>query len=132
MARTRLLRACLLGLVLCALPPLTASAAGREAPDPALLDRLADTMAASFENTDRFDAEVWLKASDARLSRYLKNAEARLDLLHLVYREASRQDLDPDLVLAVMQIESAFDRFAISSAGRVLASTTISGCSGAS
>jgi len=107
----------LLGLALLTLVPLTAAGAGREAPDPALLDRLADTMAADFDDTDRFDAEVWLKASDARLSRYLERAEDRLDLLHLVYREAQRQRLDPDLVLAVMQIESAFDRFAISSAG---------------
>ena len=35
----------------------------------------------------------------------------------LVYREATRQKLDPDLVLAVMQIESAFNRFAISRVG---------------
>mgnify|MGYP001814941226 FL=1 len=40
-----------------------------------------------------------------------------MQLLRIVYRESSRQGLDADLVLAVMQVESAFDRFAISRVG---------------
>lgn len=118
MPRDRLQRCgVLLTLLLFTLLAHTASAAGRGEPDPALLDRLVHSMAADYDDTDRFDAEVWLKASDARLSRYLDRAADRLALLQLVYREAQRQGLDPDLVLAVMQVESAFDRFAISSAG---------------
>jgi soluble lytic murein transglycosylase-like protein len=85
--------------------------------DPLLRDRLAQNMAASHDTIDRFDAQVWLQASDQRLQRYLPSQTERLDLLQLVYREASRQTLDPDLVLAVMQIESAFNRFAISRVG---------------
>lgn len=85
--------------------------------DPVLRERLAQYMAASHDDIDRFDAEVWLQASDQRLQRYLSSQTERLDLLQLVYREASRQALDPDLVLAVMQIESAFNRFAISRVG---------------
>jgi soluble lytic murein transglycosylase-like protein len=86
-------------------------------PDPALVEHLARSMADRYENTDRFDAEVWLLASNQRLTRYLDNHDERMSLLQLVYREAHHQNLDPDLVLAVMQVESAFDRFAISSAG---------------
>jgi len=85
--------------------------------DSSLVVKLAQTMAAEQETADRFDAQVWLAASEQRLSRYLKSRSERLDLLKTVYREAHRQNLDPDLVLAVMQIESAFDRYAISRVG---------------
>lgn len=85
--------------------------------DSALVEKLAATMAAEHEQADRFDAQVWLAASEQRLSRYLKTRSERLALLKTVYREAHRQQLDPDLVLAVMQIESAFDRYAISRVG---------------
>lgn len=74
---------------------------------------LADTT----NDPDRFDAEVWLRASEQRLSRYLNDHDERLDLLKIVYREARRHGLDADLVLAVMQVESAFDRYAISRVG---------------
>ena len=85
--------------------------------DPALRDKLALALANDIEDVDEFDAKVWLQVSDERLKRYIKNPEERLALLQLVYGEASRTDLDPDLVLAVMQIESAFNRFAISRVG---------------
>lgn len=85
--------------------------------DAALVARLAETMAADMEQGDRFEAEVWLAASEQRLSRYLKQREERLALLKTIYFEAHRQGVDPDLVLAVMQIESAFDRYAISRVG---------------
>ncbi len=85
--------------------------------DPVLIEKLAETMAEDYEATDRYDTEVWLKASDARLKGYLDRRDERLALLHTVYREAQRQNLDPDLVLAVMQVESAFDRYAVSRVG---------------
>lgn len=85
--------------------------------DQALLDKLAGTLAATHAETDRFDAQVWLMASEQRLSRYLDDEAERLTLLQLVYREAHRTELDPDLVLAVMQVESHFNRYAISRVG---------------
>jgi soluble lytic murein transglycosylase-like protein len=85
--------------------------------DPLLRERLAQNMALAHDGLDRFDAQVWLHVSDQRLQRYLSGQQDRLDLLHLVYREANRQQLNPDLVLAVMQIESAFNRYAISRVG---------------
>jgi hypothetical protein len=85
--------------------------------DPLLRERLVQSLAESHEELDVYDAEVWTRVSDQRLQRYLPSQSERLDLLHLVYREAIRHALDPDLVLAVMQIESAFDRYAISRVG---------------
>lgn len=85
--------------------------------DPALLDKLVERMAEPYEAIDRYDAEVWLLVSDQRLGRYVKKPEQRLGILQAVYREALHHNLDPDLVLALIQIESHFDRFAVSSAG---------------
>jgi soluble lytic murein transglycosylase-like protein len=85
--------------------------------DRDLLDKLAATLAANHVETDRFDAQVWLMASESRLARYMDSKADRLELLQLVYREAHRTSLDPDLVLAVMQVESHFDRYAISRVG---------------
>ena len=66
---------------------------------------------------DRFDAEVWLLDMSTRLERYMPDAAERLDLLRAIHREAKRAQLKPDLVLALIQIESRFDRYAVSSAG---------------
>ena len=85
--------------------------------DPVLRERLAQNMAEVHDHIDRFDAQVWLQVSDQRLQRYLPKQADRLELLKLVYTEATRQNLNPNLVLAVMQIESAFNRFAISYVG---------------
>ncbi len=126
-----LIRILILLAVAFALMPLTATAAEGTAAnataemllvpapvaDQDLLDKLAATLAANHVETDRFDAQVWLMASESRLARYMDEKPERLTLLQLVYREAHRAELDPDLVLAVMQVESHFDRYAISRVG---------------
>jgi len=43
--------------------------------------------------------------------------EDRLRLLKMIHYEATRADLPPELVLAVIQVESYFDRWAISGSG---------------
>jgi len=86
-------------------------------PDPELRDALktAANDAGSFE--DRFDAEVWLTDMSRRLARQVRDHEERIEILTLVHREASRADLPPELVLAVIEVESNFDRYAVSVAG---------------
>lgn len=69
----------------------------------------------SFE--DRFDAEVWLLDMSNRLEKKIPEAQKRLQFLKQVHYEARRAKLIPELVLAVIHVESNFDRFAISSAG---------------
>lgn len=66
---------------------------------------------------DRFDAEVWLIDMSNRLKDKIKHPEKRLKLLRQIHHEASRAELPPELVLAVIDVESNFDRFAISKAG---------------
>ena len=69
----------------------------------------------SFE--DRFDAEVWLTDMSNRLKKKIPQAEKRLNLLRQIHHEARKANLHPELVLAVIDVESNFDRFAISKAG---------------
>lgn len=66
---------------------------------------------------DRFDAEVWLVDMSNRLKKKIKEPEKRLKLLRQIHLEASKANLHPELVLAVIDVESNFDRFAISKAG---------------
>ncbi len=85
--------------------------------DPGVIDALARSMSDELDHGDHFDAQVWLLSSVPKLARYVSNDEERELILRTVYREANRHDMDPDLVLSVMQVESRFDRFAVSSAG---------------
>lgn len=78
---------------------------------------LQDTIADSSSFRDRFDAEVWLLDMSGRLSRFIKEPQERLELLRAVHLEARNANLKPDLVLALIEIESGFDRFAVSRAG---------------
>ncbi|NQD91886.1 lytic transglycosylase domain-containing protein [Pseudomonas sp. CrR25] len=107
-----------LGLtLLLALLCMPCQATLRQAPEPELRELLQRTVAEADSFQDRFEAEVWLLDMSTRLARYIPDAEARLHLLRLVHREASKAGLRPDLVLALIHAESHFDRFAISPTG---------------
>ncbi len=66
---------------------------------------------------DRYDAEVWLVDMSNRLKKKVPDPHKRIQLLKLVHYEASRARLIPELVLAVIEVESNFNRYAISRAG---------------
>lgn len=83
----------------------------------ALRDFLESTISRSDSFEDRFAAEVWLVDMDVRLAPLVSDQSARLELLRQVHAAASRTSLPAELVLAVIEVESHFDRFAISSAG---------------
>ena len=112
-------RALVVGLLLLiGLIPSPASAAkSAQQLDTQLLDRLADAMAKQAPESDLFDAQVWLVATDTRLQRYVKDADSRVRILRSVYTQATDKDIEPDLVLAVMHVESFFDPYAISRVG---------------
>jgi len=65
---------------------------------------------------------VWYKAMEPRLSRFVPTHEARVEILDHVYCEAKRDpsmQLPPDLVLALIEVESRFNSWAVSPAGAV-------------
>jgi len=59
----------------------------------------------------------WLGDMSARLRPYKPEPIVREDFLETVWYESTRAGLDRALVLGVIQVESAFRKFAISSAG---------------
>lgn len=69
----------------------------------------------SFSNP--LDAVEWLAEMSPRLEKRIPNREYRLDLLRSIHYEATRAGLDPQLVLGLMQVESGFRKYAVSSAG---------------
>ena len=89
----------------------------RQAPDQELRELLTKTVNEASSFYDRFDAEVWLVDMSSRLKRYIKDPQARLDLLRRVHAEAKRAELEPELVMSLIHVESGFQRFAISSVG---------------
>ena len=63
------------------------------------------------------DARRWLGAMSRRLARRIPDRIVRNEFLVTVHYEAKRAGLDPQLVLALIQVESDFRKYAVSSAG---------------
>lgn len=97
-------------------PALTEQSA-EQAEHAALREHLKTAVALSDSFADRFDAEVWLLDMSTRLERFIADPGERLQLLRAIHREAKAADLKPDLVLALIEVESGFDPFAISRVG---------------
>ena len=90
--------------------------------DPELKSLLQKIIGSSECFTDKYDAEVWYKTMEPRMVKFVPTHEARIEILDHVYCEAKRDpslQLPPDLVLALMEVESHFDRWAVSPAGAV-------------
>lgn len=92
-------------------------ALAQQQPDPELRRALLTAVSDTTSFPDRFEAEVWLTDMSARLERQIRDPDERLRLLIRVHQEATRAELSPELVLAVIEVESNFDRYAVSVAG---------------
>ena len=66
---------------------------------------------------DRFAAEVWLADMSQRLSVLVPARRFRLQLLEAVRYAALREGLRPRIVLAVIEVESSFNPYAVSPQG---------------
>jgi soluble lytic murein transglycosylase-like protein len=84
--------------------------------DPMLREQLMQVVAEADSFEDPFDAEVWLTDMAFRLRKQVPDTEERLEILKVVHRTATLAELPPELVLAVIDVESNFDHYAISSA----------------
>ena len=119
-------RACLLSL--CGtLLPVGLAHAGRQIEEPlshAVRTALSAAVAASAPPdpllptaADQLGYAQWQVASSQRLSRYKKHPTERQEFLQTLWYEARRAGLPLSLVLGVVQVESGFRKYAISSAG---------------
>ena len=98
---------------------VSAAAAALEKPavDQALLSLLKQAAAKADSFDDQYDAEVWLVEKEPALARLVKDPAQRISLFKLIHSEASRAGLSPEIVLALIEVESHFDSYAVSSAG---------------
>ncbi len=90
--------------------------------DPELKAVVTHAIAEAECFVDRYDSAVWYKLMEPRLRRTVQNQSERLDILKFVYCETHRAGetrLPPGLVMALIEVESRFDRWAVSSAGAV-------------
>ena len=68
-----------------------------------------------FDNPQ--EAQAWLEVMSARLASKVPDEFMRRRLLTAVHYEATRAGLDPQLVLGLIQVESGFKKYALSTAG---------------
>ncbi|MDO4694852.1 MAG: lytic transglycosylase domain-containing protein [Eikenella sp.] len=106
----------------CLLPAAARAGAQRE---ETLSDDVASVMRHSVNNVnpprlvfaDPYDAPRWLNDMSLRLARYVPDVLARRRLLINIQYESVRAGLDTQMVLGLIQVESAFRQYAISGVG---------------
>ena len=90
--------------------------------DPALKGVVQQAISEAECFTDHYDSAVWYTLMEPRLRKLVKDRDERMEILKQVYCETHRTGqtkLPPGLVMGVIQIESRFDRYAVSSAAAV-------------
>ncbi|MDO8207079.1 MAG: lytic transglycosylase domain-containing protein [Gallionella sp.] len=94
------------------------SAAPLSASVRAVLQRsVSDQAAPKPAFATQADADMWLNDMSHRLEKRLPDKNYRTDFLSTVHYEATRAGLDPQLVLGLIEVESGFKKYAVSSAG---------------
>lgn len=83
----------------------------------ALSQNIADQAPPKSSFRNPIEAADWLTEMSQRLGRRIPDRESRLDFLRAVHYEATRAGIDPQLVLGLIQVESGFKKYAVSSAG---------------
>ena len=121
-------RRCLLALLpLSGGLPLTPALAGGQLEEP-LVDSVRTALSAAVANQAPLEPEFsntaarmnylrWLGAMSPRLRQRKPDIETRKEFLQSVWYESKRAGLDTTLILGLIQVESAFRRYAISSVG---------------
>ncbi|MGH8280130.1 MAG: transglycosylase SLT domain-containing protein [Gammaproteobacteria bacterium] len=105
-------------LALCAMLLVPAAHAQKFLPPSPELIQLVQKAAADHSSfKDKYDAQVWLMTMSNRLAPTVLDLRKRLALLELIHAEATRSGVSPELVLAIINVESDFNRFAVSEAG---------------
>ncbi len=83
----------------------------------ALHAAIADQAAPEPQFASLEEKTHWLNEMSQRLEKRMPDLAERLDFLKTVYYEAKRAGLDPHMVLGLIQVESGFRKYALSSVG---------------
>ena len=101
---------------------LSSIAAADQQREPELKEVIQRAISQAECFTDHYDSAVWYTLMEPRLRVIVKEHDERMEILKEVYCETHRSGearLPPGLVMAVMDIERRFTRWAVSSAGAV-------------
>jgi soluble lytic murein transglycosylase-like protein len=115
------MRAALLALAAAAIGAAGVARADQQL-DPALREVVAHAISQAQCFTDQYDSAVWYTLMEPRLRTIVHDQTERLEILKQVYCETHRPGegrLPPGLVMALIAVESRFDRWAVSRAGAV-------------
>ena len=66
--------------------------------------------------SDQPEVRAWLAETNRRLVRYIPDSDFREDFLNALHYEATRAGLDPEMMLGLIEVESRFRKYAVSSA----------------
>jgi soluble lytic murein transglycosylase-like protein len=70
-----------------------------------------------FARLEDPESRAWVRAMHARVHERVRDERLAREILEMVRYEALRAGLEPRLVLAVIDVESAFRKYAVSTAG---------------
>lgn len=95
----------------------TVASADNARVDPKLVMALKQAVKETTGLSNQLKTLTWLADMSTRLEYRIPDPFYRVQLLQTVHGEASRAGLRPELVLALIEVESTFDRFAVSRSG---------------
>ena len=78
---------------------------------------ISDLAAPKLMFASEAEGQAWMDEMSRRLEKRLPDKAYREDFLRSVHYEATRAGLDPQLVLGLIQVESGFKKYAVSSVG---------------
>jgi soluble lytic murein transglycosylase-like protein len=101
---------------------VTTAQAGQQRYEPmsasvraALSKAVSDTPVTQSSVLSDSAGQAWLAEMSKRLIKRFPDENQRNDFLKTVYYEATRAGLDPELVLGLIEVESGFKKYAVSS-----------------
>ncbi|WP_124950110.1 lytic transglycosylase domain-containing protein [Sulfuriferula thiophila] len=107
-------------MALCAVA--TSAHAGHQLYEPmaasvraALSKAVSDAPVTNVSYMNNAEGQAWLSEMSRRLAKRMPDPEQRIDFLNTVHYEATRAGLDPELVLGLIEVESGFKKYAVSS-----------------
>ena len=113
-----------LGILLSALLLSSVSYAGKQREEPlgnsvkAMMQKsISDLASPKMMFASQFEGQAWMVDMSERLKQRLPDQAYREEFLRSVHYEATRAGLDPQLVMGLIQVESAFKKYAVSSVG---------------
>lgn len=113
--RSSVVKAVMMSLAL-AIPPACADDSLPKLSDTER-ETLASSLAQELPHLDQLDIDLWMLSAGPIIQRFNSNEDEQRQIMAQVLRMSHAYDIPTDLVLAVIEIESHFDRYAISHAG---------------